>query len=237
MDIFYNHMTCYLCYVFNCMKKYIISCLLIISACDISSQKAFDNPNPVNQINELKYSEMNKAYFASGCFWCVETIYESLDGVKEVYSGYAGGLTVNPNYYQVISGKTGHAEAIEIIYDSDIISFETLIKVFFDSHDPTTPNRQGPDYGTQYRSIAFYSSIDERNKIENYIDMLSANSIFGKKIITEVKEISKFYHAEDYHQDYEKKNPYSPYVQSVSIPRFKRFKKKASNYVKIKDDH
>ena len=138
------------------MKKYIITCLLTISACDISSQKAFDNPQPVNQINDVKYNDMSKAYFASGCFWCVETIYESLDGVKEVYSGYAGGSTINPNYYQVISGRTGHAEAIEIIYDSDIISFETLIKVFFDSHDPTTPNRQGPDYGSHNISIAFY---------------------------------------------------------------------------------
>jgi len=130
-----------------------------------------------------------------------------------------------------------HAEAIEIIYDNKVISFDTLLKVFFDSHDPTTPNRQGPDYGTQYRSIAFYSNIDERSKIRNYIDLLSTNSIFGKKIITEVKEISKFYYAEDYHQDFEKKNPYSPYIQSVSIPRFNRFRQKSSNYVKILDDH
>ena len=219
------------------MKKYIITCLLMISACDISSQKAFDNPQPVNQINDFKYNDMSKAYFASGCFWCVETIYESLDGVKEVYSGYAGGSTINPNYYQVISGRTGHAEAIEIIYDSDIISFETLIKVFFDSHDPTTPNRQGPDYGSHYRSIAFYSNINEKNKIQNYIDFLSTNSVFGKKIITEVKEINDFYYAEEYHQDFEKKNPYTPYIQNVSIPRFNKFKEKASNYVKIKNDH
>ena len=209
----------------------------MISACDISSQKAFDNPQPVNQINDVKYNDMSKAYFASGCFWCVETIYESLDGVKEVYSGYAGGSTINPNYYQVISGRTGHAEAIEIIYDSDIISFETLIKVFFDSHDPTTPNRQGPDYGSHYSAIAFYSNINEKNKIQNYIDFLSTNSVFGKKIITEVKEINDFYYAEEYHQDFEKKNPYTPYIQNVSIPRFNKFKEKASNYVKIKNDH
>ena len=219
------------------MKRFIITSIVLLTSCDISSQRAVDNPQPVNQIDNKSYDGMSKAYFASGCFWCVETIYESLDGVKEVYSAYAGGSTVNPNYYQVISGKTGHAEAIEIIYDSNIISFDTLLKVFFDSHDPTTPNRQGPDYGTQYRSIAFYSNTDESNKITNYIDMLTTNSIFGKKIITEVKEIGKFYYAEDYHQDYEKKNPYSPYVQSVSIPRFNRFKQKTSNYVKLKDDH
>ena len=219
------------------MKKFIITFLVLFISCDISSQKAIDNPTPVNQIENNRYLGMSRAYFASGCFWCVETIYESLDGVEEVYSGYAGGLTINPNYYQVISGKPGHAEAIEIIYDSDIVSFETLLKVFFDSHDPTTPNRQGPDYGSQYRSIAFYTNDDEKEKIKNYINFLSINSIFGKKIITELKEIDKFYYAEEYHQDFEKKNPYSPYVQSVSIPRFNRFKQKTSNYVKIKDDH
>tara|TARA_B100001109_G_scaffold15915_1_gene11584 strand:+ start:5669 stop:6328 length:660 start_codon:yes stop_codon:yes gene_type:complete len=219
------------------MKKFIITSFILLVSCDISSQSAIDNPDPVNLINDENYSDMNRAYFASGCFWCVETIYESLDGVKEVYSGYAGGITVNPNYYQVISGKTGHAEAIEIIYDNQIISFETLLKVFFDSHDPTTPNRQGPDYGSHYRSIAFYTNDDEKEKIMNYIDFLSTNSIFGKKIITELKKINKFYYAEEYHQDFERKNPYSPYIQNVSIPRFKKFVEKASNYVKINNDH
>ena len=122
------------------------------------------------------YSQYSKAYFASGCFWCVETIYESLEGVKEVYSGYAGGSTVNPNYYQVMTGRTGHAESIEIIYDESVIKFEMLLKVFFDSHDPTTMNRQGPDYGTQYRSIAFYSDEREKEKINNYINLLSSNA-------------------------------------------------------------
>ena len=136
-----------------------------------------------------------------------------------------------------MSGKTGHAEAIEIIYDSNKVSFDTLLKVFFDSHNPTTPNRQGPDYGTQYRSIAFYNNQQEKDKINNYISLLSTSSIFGKEIITEVKKIDMFYYAEEYHQDYDKKNPYNPYVQNVSIPRFNRFKQKASGYVKIKDDH
>ena len=148
------------------MKKYILSFLVFSLSCDISSSKPINNPDPVLSIDNQDYKNMSKAYFASGCFWCVETIYESLDGVKEVYSGYAGGSTINPNYYQVMSGKTGHAEAIEIIYDSTKVSFDTLLKVFFDSHNPTTPNRQGPDYGTQYRSIAFYNNEDEKNKIK-----------------------------------------------------------------------
>ena len=219
------------------MKKYFFSIFIFCLSCDISSSKPIDNPDPVFSISSQNFEGLSKAYFASGCFWCVETIYESLDGVKEVYSGYAGGSSVNPNYYQVMSGKTGHAEAIEIIYDSSVISFDTLLKVFFDSHNPTTPNRQGPDYGTQYRSIAFYNNEDEQKKIKNYIDFLSTSSIFGKNIITEIKKIDKCYYAEDYHQDYEKKNPYSPYIQNVSIPRFNKFKQKSSNYVKVKDDH
>ena len=219
------------------MKKYFLSFLVFSLSCDISSSKPINNPDPVFSVDNQDYEYMSKEYFASGCFWCVETIYESLDGVKEVYSGYAGGSTINPNYYQVMSGKTGHAEAIEIIYDSTKVSFDTLLKVFFDSHNPTTPNRQGPDYGTQYRSIAFYNNEDEKNKIKNYINFLSTSSIFGKNIITEIKEIDKFYYAEEYHQDYEKKNPNNPYVQNVSIPRFNKFKQKASNYIKVKDDH
>ena len=211
--------------------------LISITSCNISSPQPLDNQQPVYFIDNQDYSEYSKAYFASGCFWCVETIYESLEGVKEVYSGYAGGSTVNPNYYQVMTGRTGHAESIEIIYDDSIIDFEVLLKVFFDSHDPTTMNRQGPDYGTQYRSIAFYSDEIEKEKINNYINLLSSNSIFGKNIVTEVKKIEEFYYAEDYHQDFERKNPNNPYVQNVSIPRFKDFKKKTSNYVKIKDDH
>ena len=211
--------------------------IIPLISCNLSTQEPIDNQQPVYVIDNQDYSEYSRAYFASGCFWCVETIYESLEGVKEVYSGYAGGATVNPNYYQVMTGRTGHAESIEIIYDESLIKFEMLLKVFFDSHDPTTMNRQGPDYGTQYRSIAFYSNEKEKEKINNYINLLSYNSIFGKNIVTEVKDIKEFYYAEDYHQDFERKNPNNPYVQNISIPRFEKFKKKTSNYVKIKNDH
>jgi len=219
------------------MKMVNLFVLISIISCNISSPKPIDNQLPVYYIDNQDYSEYSRAYFASGCFWCVETIYESLEGVKEVYSGYAGGSTINPNYYQVMTGRTGHAESIEIIYDESIIKFEMLLKVFFDSHDPTTMNRQGPDYGTQYRSIAFYSNEKEKEKINNYINLLSSNSIFGKNIVTEVNKIEEFYYAEDYHQDFEKKNPNNPYVQNISIPRFKKFKKKSSTYIKIKDEH
>ena len=164
------------------MKKLLLTLLVFCLSCDISTSKPVDNINPVYSVDNQKFENMSKAYFASGCFWCVETIFESLDGVEEVYSGYAGGTTINPNYYQVMSGETGHAEAIEIIYDSSKVSFDTLLKVFFDSHNPTTPNRQGPDYGTQYRSIAFYNNLDEKNKINNYISFFQQAQYLVKKL-------------------------------------------------------
>ena len=164
-----------------------------------------------------------KAYFASGCFWCVESIYENLKGVKEVNSGYSGGKTTDPTYRQVMSGKTGHAEAIEVIYNPSEITFKTLVNVFFGSHDPTTLNKQGPDRGTQYRSIAFYENSIEKEIIENYITELLFNNTYYK-ITTEVLKFKAFYLAEEYHQDYKKKNPYNPYILNVSAPRINKFK-------------
>ena len=166
---------------------------------------------------------MSKAYFASGCFWCVESIYENLKGVVEVNSGYSGGNIKDPSYSQVMSGKTGHAETIEVIYDSKIINFQTLVQVFFGSHDPSTLNRQGPDVGTQYRSIAFFNSENEKQIIENEIKILLKNRTYNK-ITTEIEPFKKFYIAEDYHQDYKKKNPYDLYIMRVSAPRINKFK-------------
>ena len=167
--------------------------------------------------------ELSKAYFASGCFWCVESIYENLKGVVEVNSGYSGGNIEDPSYSQVMSGKTGHAETIEVIYDSKIINFQTLVQVFFGSHDPSTLNRQGPDVGTQYRSIAFFNSENEKQIKENEIKNLLKNRT-DNKITTEIEPFKKFYIAEDYHQDYKKKNPYDLYIMRVSAPRINKFK-------------
>ena len=167
--------------------------------------------------------ELSKAYFASGCFWCVESIYENLKGVVEVNSGYSGGNIEDPSYSQVMSGKTGHAETIEVIYDSKIINFQTLVQVFFGSHDPSTLNRQGPDVGTQYRSIAFFNSENEKQIIENEIKILLKNRTYNK-ITTEIEPFKKFYIAEDYHQEYKKKNPYDLYIMRVSAPRINKFK-------------
>ena len=194
------------------MKK-ILSSLLIICFVQLNSQ------------------DMKEAYFASGCFWCVESIYESLIGVSEVESGYSGGSTNNPTYYTVLTGLTGHAEAIKVYYDAEQISFKELVKVFFGSHDPTTLNRQGPDKGTHYRSIAFYSNDDEKKIIKNEIDRLLKNKTYPK-IVTEVKEFKKFYLAEDYHQDYKEKNPNNAYIWNVSVPRINKFKSKFSELLK-----
>ena len=204
--------------------KTIITLLTIITlqTC-ISNTPPIDNSEPIWSPNKTVQEGLKKAYFASGCFWCVEAIYESVKGVHEVYSGYAGGYTKNPNYNQIGTGRTGHAEAVEVLYDPEVVDFATLLQVFFGSHDPTTPNRQGPDYGSQYRSIAFYIDDQERELIQNYIEMLEEGGYFSSEIVTEIKPLEKFYYAEEYHQDYEKNNPNNPYVQNVSIPRLRKF--------------
>tara|TARA_A100001011_G_scaffold271728_1_gene280993 strand:- start:13214 stop:13867 length:654 start_codon:yes stop_codon:yes gene_type:complete len=213
--------------------KTITLILFIITLQTCISSSIPTNSSKVIWIPNNKEKEgMKKAYFASGCFWCVEAIYESVKGVSEVYSGYAGGFTKNPNYNQIGTGRTGHAEAVEVIYNPRVVSFETLLQIFFGSHDPTTPNRQGPDYGSQYRSIAFYTSIEERIIIQDYIQILEKGEYFSKEIITEIKPLEKFYYAEEYHQDYEKKNPNNPYVKQVSIPRLQRFKKQYPELLK-----
>lgn len=172
------------------------------------------------------------AYFASGCFWCVEAIFESVKGVKEVYSGYSGGTEKNPTYKEVSYGKTTHAEAVEVYYDPKVISFTQLVQVFFGSHDPTSLNRQGPDRGAQYRSIAFYKDEAQKKIITDYIAQLEAENIYDRPIVTEVKKFDKFYRAEEYHQDYEKRNPDNTYIRNVSIPRLNRFKENFKTYLK-----
>ncbi len=172
-----------------------------------------------------------EAYFASGCFWCVESIFESLIGVEEVESGYSGGKTKDPTYYQVLTGRTGHAESVRIVYDETKISFKKLVEVFFASHDPTTLNRQGPDIGTHYRSIAFYQNKNEKEIILKEISKLEENDMY-RDIVTEVKKFDKFYIAEDYHQDYKVNNPNNPYLLKVSVPRINDFKKKFPTILK-----
>jgi len=174
-------------------------------------------------------NEIKQAYFASGCFWCVESIFESLEGVNNVESGYSGGWLKNPSYNQVLTGKTGHAESVRISYNPNQISFSNLVEVFFASHDPTTLNRQGPDVGTHYRSIAFYEFDEEKRIIEQEIKRLLENQIYPV-IVTVIKKFEKFYLAEKYHQDYKIKNPNNPYIWNDSVHRIEKFK---SNYTDL----
>jgi len=175
---------------------------------------------------------MEKAYFASGCFWCVEAVYESVKGVQESISGYAGGHTKNPTYEASNTGRTGHAEAVEIIYDPSVVSFSTLVDVYFASQDPTQVNGQGPDRGSQYRSIIFYQNDEQKNIIEQKKAALAKK--LGAEIAAEVYPFQKFWMAEDYHQDYEKLHPNQSYIRNVSVPRLKRFQAKMPEVLKKK---
>ncbi|HYM93140.1 MAG TPA: peptide-methionine (S)-S-oxide reductase MsrA [Chitinophagaceae bacterium] len=194
---------------------------IIFTGCALSQGN--DVKIPVG-IKQKPSGHESVAYFSEGCFWHTEIVFQSLVGVRDAVSGYAGGVDTNPDYEKVSSGETGHAETVQVFYDSSKISFETLVKAFFASHDPTTLNRQGNDEGTQYRSIAFYSNEKEKKIIEAEIKNLNDSKYHGK-IVTEVKAFSKFYPAEDYHQEYILYHPNNSYVQNVSIPDFLRFKR------------
>ena len=178
---------------------------------------------------------LSKAYFASGCFWCVEAIYESVKGVEESISGYAGGHTSNPTYESSNTGRTGHAEAVEIYYDPAIVSFATLVDVYFGSQDVTQVNGQGGDRGSQYRSIIFYQNKEEKKIIQEKIAILN-KEIAPDKVAAEVKFFDKFWIGEDYHQNYEKLHPNQGYIKAVSVPRLKRFQAKFPELIKT-DEH
>lgn len=169
-------------------------------------------------------SKEQVATFAEGCFWHTEIVFQSLKGVRDAVSGYAGGSTANPDYEQVSGGNTGHAEAVQVYYDPAKISYQDLVKAFFASHDPTTLNRQGNDAGSQYRSAAFYTNDTEKKIIEAEIKKITDEKKYNDKIVTEVMPLKKFYTAEAYHQEYISRHPENPYVQNVSIPDFQHFK-------------
>ena len=164
--------------------------------------------------------QLEKATFGAGCFWCVEAVFERLDGVKSVVAGYAGGTKANPTYEEVCTGKTGHAEVAQIAFDPDVISYETLLDWLWKSHDPTTLNRQGADAGTQYRSVIFYH--DEKQKAAAEKSKADAQQMFKNPIVTEIQPLTKFYEAENYHQDYYKNNSNAPYCTFVIRPKLKK---------------
>ena len=211
--------------------------LVIIAITSFSScaQKSSDNNNNTTMSNtstsatkgEIVSSTGNDtATLANGCFWCTEAIFEELDGVISATSGYTGGKTESPTYKQVCTGETGHTEALQIVYDPKKISFDELLEVFWETHDPTTLNRQGADVGTQYRSGIFYHNEDQKQKAEKYKTALDKSGAFDKPIVTEITPFTKFYPAEDYHQQYFENNEgANPYCKIVIRPKVDKFRK------------
>ena len=168
---------------------------------------------------------MQEATLGAGCFWCIEAIFQSLDGVESVISGYSGGKISNPTYREVCSGLTGHAEVARIKFDPEKISFKELLEVFWQTHDPTTLNQQGADVGTQYRSVVFYHNVEQKSIAEHYKKELDESEAFDQAIVTEISELKSFYEAEDYHQNYFLNNPGQPYCSMVIRPKIDKFKK------------
>lgn len=176
-------------------------------------------------------SKIETAVLGGGCFWCLEAVFSQLMGVLKVESGYSGGDKPDPDYREVCSGNTGHAEVIKIEFDPDKTSYEILLHIFFTVHDPTTLNRQGNDIGSQYRSIIFYNSPRQEQTALRVIKEIKDSKIYPDPIVTEVKPQQAFYKAEDYHQEYFYNNPYQPYCQAIILPKVEKFRKKFSSYL------
>jgi peptide-methionine (S)-S-oxide reductase len=198
----------------------------LVSCAQRNSQKSQKTNSPKD------LSQYSHAAFAAGCFWHEEALFESVQGVVEAVSGYAGGNGKNPDYEMVEGGNTGYAESVTVYYDPAVISYATLLKVYFAGQDPTQRNGQSPDFGPQYRSIAFYENNNEKTAIEDYIKQLNASGKYKSPIAVQVTPLTKFWTAENYHQDYIAKNPDSRYVQNVSIPEIISFQKEYPQLIK-----
>jgi peptide-methionine (S)-S-oxide reductase len=172
------------------------------------------------------------ATFAGGCFWCTEAVFERMEGVNDVISGYIGGTVPNPTYQQVCGKRTGHAEACEIYYDPSKVTYEELLAVFFKTHDPTTLNRQGADEGPQYRSSVFFHSDEQKKATEKYIQKLNEDGEYDRKIVTLLEKATTFYPAEEYHQDYFRRNPNNGYCKAVVVPKVRKFNRNFGDKIK-----
>lgn len=203
-------------------------------SCDRPTHAAADLPVPEQDLTAPATTQPSTqtAVFAGGCFWCVEAVFEQLDGVSAVVSGYAGGTAEDAEYEAVSSGGTDHAEAVRITYDPSKITFGQLLRVFFTTHDPTTQDRQGPDWGRQYRSAIFYASEDEKRVAEAYIAQLNEAKVFEQPIVTTLEPLENFYSAEEYHQDFVKQNPKHPYVRQWALPKIEKVRTKFAEEVK-----
>jgi peptide-methionine (S)-S-oxide reductase len=203
----------------------ILIALLVFGAVNGKETKS-NNKMKVNEtVMNNPSAKTDTATFGQGCFWCTEAIFERVEGVKSVISGYSGGHTVNPTYEQVCNGNTGHAEVVQIVYDPEVISYDDLLKIFWKTHDPTSLNKQGADVGEQYRSIILYHNEKQKEKAEYYKNELEKSGAWDKPIVTQIVPFTIFYKAEDYHQDYFENNPYQGYCSFVIAPKVEKFEK------------
>lgn len=196
---------------------------MLLAGASCGQRKNSENTTPMK--NQEIEKGMALATFGNGCFWCTEAIFQQLNGVTKVVSGYAGGKVKNPSYKEVCTGLTGHAEVIQITYDPTKISYPELLEVFWQTHDPTTLNRQGADVGTQYRSVVFYHTEEQKQLAESYKKKLDESGAFDNPIVTEISPLSEYYPAEDYHQNYYKLNGSAPYCSYVIQPKLEKFKR------------
>lgn len=208
----------------------LVTAFFFISACGqnkTTEKKSSMNTEPTekNVSLETSGSNIDTATFGAGCFWCVEAIFQRMNGVIQVKSGYTGGAIKNPTYKEVCSGLTGHAEVCELLYDKTKVSFDELLEVFWKTHDPTTPNQQGNDHGTQYRSAVFYHNDEQKELAEKYKKELNASNAYPKPVVTEITPAVTFYEAENYHQDYFNANGSQPYCKFVIQPKIDKFEK------------
>jgi len=202
------------------------------SGCDLPAKAASELPSPENDPGLAEESSTQYAVLAAGCFWCVEAVFEQLDGVSDVVSGYAGGAEETADYESVSRGITKHAEVVQVTFDPSVISYGQLLRVFFATHDPTTLNRQGPDRGTQYRSAVFYADDTQQKLAESYIEQLQKAEVFDADIVTTLEPLTVFHPAEQYHQDFVERNPRHPYVQRWAIPKVEKTHKLFDEYVR-----
>lgn len=205
--------------------KYTFTLFLITITFICCNESKSEAKQEMKNIMNDKNPNYQTATFGSGCFWCTEAIFERVNGVVSVISGYSGGNVEDPTYKEVCEGTTGHAECTQITFDSSVVSYDELLEIFWKTHDPTTLNRQGNDVGTQYRSVIFYHNDEQKQKAEFYKNKLSEEKIWDKPMVTEITKFQKFYPAEDYHQEYYDNNPNQGYCSFVITPKVEKFEK------------
>lgn len=205
-------------------------CLLMVASC--SAKETPDQQTSEVELTKAQIAELETAYFASGCFWCTEAVFERVKGVKEVVSGYSGGTKPDPTYSEVASGSTDYAESVRVRYDPDVVTYRQLVEVFYGSHDPTQLNRQGPDVGPQYRSAIFYQTEKELAIAKEIKQKLEEAGKYDKPIVTKFTKFEKFYEAEEYHQGYYAAHPNDSYIRNVSRPKVEKFEKEFNHLLK-----